>query len=360
MFRYRFWETSKKAGLYTIGEYPAVTLQDARRERERVREIVKSGQNPNQVKRNEKMAAGIAKGNTFMSIAEEWIEKKRPGWTAYYLKQINTSFKGDVYPAIGAMPIKSINALHILSILQKVEKRGAPAVAINIRQWCSAVFRYAVITQRAEMDPAAPLSGAVIRKPVENAKPMTAEAIADFLVRLEKFGGNRATYIALNLLLYLFPRTTELRHAEWSEFGDDEWIIGAEKMKMRRPHIVPLAGQVKLLIEELRTITGAGRWLFPNTRRPSDVISATTLNRSLEYMGYRTAEVTCHDFRATASTILHEKGYRDEWIEVQLAHVDKNKTRSAYNHALYLTDRRQMMQEWADYIDTLKPPSGDH
>jgi len=182
---------------------------------------------------------------------------------------------------------------------------------------------------------------------------MTTETIGDYKARLTTYGGNRTTVIAMRLMLYTFVRTVELRKAPWAEFDlvAGEWKIPAERMKMNRVHVVPLARQALALLEELQKITGAGEWLFPNFRHPSDVMSATTINRALEHMGYASGLWTGHDFRATASTQLHEMGYRPEVIERQLAHVEGNKTKAAYNHAEYLTERREMMQAWADWID---------
>lgn len=184
---------------------------------------------------------------------------------------------------------------------------------------------------------------------------MSAEQIGDFKARLTKYGGNRTTVIAMRLMLYTFVRTVELRKAQWVEFdmNGSEWKIPPERMKKRRLHLVPLSRQAQALLNELRKITGAGDSLFPNFRRPDDVMSATTINRALEHMGYASGLWTGHDFRATASTQLHEMGYRPEVIELQLAHVEKNKTKGAYNHAEYMTARREMMQAWADWIDNI-------
>lgn len=356
VWRYRFWLTSEKDGRYTIGEYPSVSLSDARRERERAREMVKQGVNPTFEKQTDKLRQATVRAETFEAVAREWIGKMKARWTPYYLTQVERGMAGDIFPCIGRLPMKTITAAHVLEILRRAERRGAEAVAINLRQWCSAVFRYAVATLRADFDPAAALRGAVMRPQIEHAKPMTRDQIGDFLIRLGEFGGNRTTAIALRLVLLCFVRTVEIRKAEWSEIDVEraEWKIPAEKMKMRRPHIVPLPRQAVTALKELKGITGAGRWLFPNNRRPADVMSATTLNRALEYMGYDTGTVTAHDFRATASTRLHEMGFRPDVIERQLAHVERNKTKAAYNHAEYLSERREMMQAWANWIDQIE------
>jgi integrase len=248
-----------------------------------------------------------------------------------------------------------VTAAHLLEILQEMEKRGAETYAMQLRQWCSAIFRHAVVTLRADGDPAAALKGALSRPQVNHSKPMTPEQIGDFKARLSAYGGNRTTVIAMRLMLYTFVRTVELRKAQWIEFDTEtaEWKIPAERMKMRRVHVVLLPRQASSLLAELQNITGSCKWLFPNFRRPDDVMSATTINRALEHMGYASGLWTGHDFRATASTRLHEMGYRSEWIERQLAHVEGNKTKAAYNHAEYLTERKEMLQAWADWIDKI-------
>ena len=236
-----------------------------------------------------------------------------------------------------------------------MEERGATTYALQLRQWLSAIFRYAVVTLRAESDPAAPVQGAITRGKINHAKPMDAETIGDLKTRLDEYGGNRTTVIAIRLMLYLFVRTSELRNAEWGEFDlvKCEWLIPDERMKKRCALWVPLPAQAIELIKELAAITSAGRFLFPNNRDPKKSMSATTINRALEHMGYASGQWTGHDFRATASTLLNEKGYRHDAIERQLAHVDANATRRAYNHAEYAEERRVMLQEWADWIDSI-------
>lgn len=360
LWRYRY-RIAGKENLYAIGDYPTITLSEARKARDEARELIKKGLHPAHARQNERLLKIAANNDTFKAIAEEWIEKKRRGWAPYYLKQIEHGMKADIYPRIGRLPIRAVTPADVLAILDRASRRGAETVAINLRQWCSAVFRYAVATLRADHDPAAPLRGAIIRPPVNHSKPLSREDIADFLKRLDGYGGNRTTAIALRLLLLTFVRTVEMRKAEWNEFNFDqsEWRIPAAKMKMRRMHIVPLARSTVDLLRELQQITGAGRWLFPNTRRPHDVMSATTVNRALEYMGYASGAVTGHDFRATASTRLHEMGFRSEFIELQLAHVERNRVKAAYNHADYLPERRQMVQAWADWLDGIAAADKD-
>jgi integrase len=352
LWRYRY-KIASKENLFAVGEYPVLTLQDARKARDDARELVKQGIHPSHARQNTLSGQLANNANTFESVAREWLARKAGSWSPYSIKQATNCIEQNAFPKIGRLPIRNVTAAHLLEILQAMEKRGAETYALQLRQWCSAIFRHAVVTLRADGDPAAALKGAIHRPRINHSKPMSAEQIGDFKAKLASYGGNRTTVIAMRLMLYTFVRTAELRKALWAEFDIDasEWKIPPERMKMKRVHVVPLPRQALALLKELRTITGAGTWLFPNFRRPDDVMSATTINRALEHMGYASGLWTGHDFRATASTRLHEMGFHSEWIERQLAHVEESKTKAAYNHAEYLPERRKMMQDWADWID---------
>jgi integrase len=288
--------------------------------------------------------------NTFKVVAEEWIEDRLGQRSQTYRDQCRRAFANDVYPAIGRMPMREITAAQVLAILRKMDGRGATTLALQVRQWISAVFRFGVATLRADADPAAALKGAIQRKAINHSQPMSREQLGEYLAAVDRYKGHRGTVIALKLLPMLFTRTGELRCARWSEFDLDGamWEIPAERMKMRRKHLVPLPDQAVELLRELRKIT-AGELLFPGLRDPSRPISPTTLNRALEYLDMRGWH--CHDFRATASTHLYEMGrWRAEVIELQLAHVERNRVSAAYNHAQYLGERRAMMCAWADFL----------
>ncbi len=355
LWRYRY-RIAGKENVFALGEYPDVSLSDARTARDEAKALVKQGIHPSHVRQAEKLNNIAAGANTFQAISEEYAEQKAKKWSIRYADQYRRAMEANVYPYIGKLPIKNVTSAHILEILRRMDKNGAPTYAIMVRQWCSSVFRYAASTMRADSDPAAALKGAITRPDIEHARAMEAGEITQFWERLGKFGGNRTTGIAIELMLLTFVRTAEIRTAEWVDFDLENalWKIPASKMKKSRVHLVPLSAQALILLRELHTITGNGRWLFPNTRRPKDVMSATTVNRALEYMGYSTGDVTGHDFRATASTNLYEMGYPEAHIEMQLAHVKKDKTAAAYNHAKYLAERTRMMQDWADWLESLK------
>jgi integrase len=292
-------------------------------------------------------------------VAREWIDKRKLNIKDRYLRQIQGVLEADVFPYIGTLPIRNVTVARLLEIMRRLEGRGATTVALLVRQWTSAIFRYAVATLRADSDPAAALKGAITRPKTKHRKPLTREQITLFLNRLGADGTYRTTTIALHLALLTFVRPGELRAAQWIEVNFEEalWRIPAERMKMRESHIVPLSTQALTLLKELHALTGGQRWLFPNYRTAHTYMTDTTLNRALERMGFNGKEnigFSAHGFRATACTILNELGYRPDIIERQLAHKERNTVRASYNRAEYLHKRRQMMQQWADYLDSFK------
>ena len=363
LWRYRY-RIAGKENVFAVGEYfndkrgGHVSLDEARTERDKARALVKQGIHPAHHRQAERLATHAENANTFEAVAREWIAKKKPGWTPYYLRQVERFMQADVFPKIGKLPIRSVTAAHLLEIVKLIEGRGAETVAVLVRQWASAIFRYAVATLRADSDPAAALKGAIHRPKVEHHKPMTRDQIGDFVKALDGYAGYRTTVIALRLMLLTFVRTVELRGAEWSEFDLDraEWRIPAGRMKMRETHTVPLSWQAVELLRELRTYTGGRAFLFPNYRNPKTCMTGTTLNRALERMGFNGKDsigFSAHGFRATASTILNETGFRPDVIERQLAHAERDKTRASYNQAEYMPERRAMMQQWADMVDSI-------
>lgn len=363
LWRYRY-RIAGKENVFAIGEYfndrraGHVSLEDARRERDRARQLVKQSVHPAHYRQTQRLAQLADASNTFEGVARDWISAGRKGWSPYYARQVEHCLDTDVFPYIGTLPVRSVTAAHLLEIMRRVEGRGAETIAILIRQWCSAIFRHAVQTLRADADPAAVLKGAIKRPKTVHSKPLSHEQLAAFVKALDGYAGYRTTVIALRLQLLTFVRTIELRAAEWSEIDFDraEWRIPKERMKMREAHIVPLSDQALELLRELNTLTGRQRWLFPNYRRPTTCMTATTLNRAMERMGFNgkgSIGFAAHGFRATASTMLNEADYRSDVIERQLAHKERNKVRASYNRAEYLEERRRMMQDWADMIVSL-------
>lgn len=353
-WRYRY-RIAGRENLFAIGEYPAISLQQARAERDKARELIKQGIHPAAQRRAQKLVATRQAADTFEAIAKEWIDQNKKDWSSYYLSQVETVLSGDVYPDIGRLPIKAVQAAHLLAILKRVERRGAPTIAILIRQWSSAIFRYAVVTLRADQDPAAALKGAVSKPKTKHKRALAQSELPDLLGKVEVARSTPPIKIALQLLLLTFVRPKELRDAAWSEFDLDKavWEVPDERMKKGTRHIVPLSTQAVALLKRLKAMDGSRPLLFPNQRDPRRPMSPTTLNRCLERMGYA-GYFSAHGFRATASTHLNSMGWNRDAIERQLSHQERNKVRASYNHAEYLVERTQMMQAWADYLDGLQ------
>jgi integrase len=362
-WRYRY-RINGKENMYAIGNYPQIGVKEARVARDQARKLVEQGKHPARDRRADRQRVLLAAANTFEGVASEWIDQNRDRWSAGYLRQVQSVLAQDVYPRIGRIPISEVKPPDLLKILKSMAERDAKTVSILVRQWCSAIFRYAVATLRADVDPTSALRGAVRRNPVRHKQAMKVSEISELCRKLDEKAGTPQVRIALKLLLLTFVRPGELRQAQWAEFDLEakEWRIPRERMKMREPHIVPLSNQAVGLLKELRSIEPARSHLFPNQREPSRVMSPTTLNRFLERIGYG-GKFSAHGFRATASTILNEKGYKPDVIERQLAHRERNQVRASYNHATYLPERREMMQHWADFVsaqEDMKVRAGVH
>ena len=354
LWRYRY-RIAGAENLYAIGEYPAVSLQQARELRDAARRLVKEGVHPAQHRKASRLITATEAANTFEAVAREWIAQNKAHWSAYYLHQVETILAADVFPRLGGLPIRAVTAAHLLGILQDIQKRDAPSIALLVRQWVSGVFRYAVATLRADADPAAALRGAVRKPKTQHKRPLSQKELGLFLARLGESQSGLHVTTALRLLLLTFVRPGELRGARWSEFDLQaaQWRIPASRMKMGEPHTVPLSRQAVGLIRQLQAAGDKRPQLFPNARDPKRTMSPTTLNRALERMGYG-GQFSAHGFRATASTLLNEMGYRSDLIERQLAHAERNKVRASYNQAAYMPERKKMMQAWADFLDALR------
>ena len=300
----------------------------------------------------------MAADNIFKTIAEEWVAKsEREGRAPVTMDKIRWLL-GMAYPMIGNLPVAEISPQEVLAVLRKLEATGRYESARRMRSVLSRVFRYAIATARADRDVASDLRGALITPKVQHLAAITTPKEAGALLRaIDGYTGHKITAIALRLSPHLFVRPGELRSAEWSEIDLKAavWSIPAEKMKMRRPHRVPLSSQVLDILAELQPLTGNGRFLFPSFRSPRQCMSENTVNGSLRRLGYSQEEMTAHGFRAMAATLLNEMGiWNPDAIERQLAHLDTNGVRRAYTRGEYWDERVKMMQHWSDYLDQLR------
>lgn len=347
-FRYRF---NGKAKLMSFGSYSLVSLAEAREKRDVARKQVANGVDPVEERKAQKLAKQLSAENSFEAISREWHTNKADRWTVAYREEIIKTFEQDVFPFIGNRPISEIKPLELLEVLRRIEKRGALEKTRKVRQRCGEVFRYAIITGRAEYNPAPDLSIALAVPKQKNHPFLSAEELPHFVRDLEAYTGSIITKNATKVVMLTGVRTQEMRFATWDEVDLEKgiWEIPAERMKMRRPHVVPLSTQVIALFEQLKSITGHYPYIFIGRNNRRKPISKESVSQVIELLGYK-GRATGHGFRHTMSTILHEQGFDSAWIEMQLAHVDINSIRGTYNHAQYFEKRRGMLQWYGDFI----------
>ena len=347
---YRF---AGKRNTLTFGRYPDLSLKGARAMRRDALNKIAMGIDP----ALEKKAHKQSETGSFEAIAREWFASREKGWKPSHAEAVISRLERNVFPWLGTTPIDQIEPPLLLAVLRRIESRGAIETAHRVKAICGQVFRYGVATGRCQRDPTPDLRGALQPvKPRHYATVTDPKRIGEILRAIDGYQGTFSVRCALQIAPYVFVRPGELRHAEWSEINLDteEWRIPADKMKMSRPHIVPLARQVVAILEDLYHLTGAGRYLFPSVRTTSRVMSENTVNAAFRRLGFGTDEICGHGLRAMASTTLHEQGFNSDVIERQLAHAERNQVKAAYNHAEHLRERKAMMQHWADYLDGLR------
>lgn len=309
----RYWRMkyryAGKEKLLSIGVYPDVTLAEARDKRTQAKRILAAGDDPSEVKQAEREAKNLAVNNSFELLALEWHEHKKPNWSSGYADDILEYLRKDIFPYIGKKAITDIKPMTMLSVLKKMEDRGVLDKLKKTRQACRQIFTYAIITGRAEFNPVTDLAG-VLKTPKQQHFPhLMPTQIGPFIHAVNTYSGSKVTRIATLLLMYTSVRTIELRASEWTEFDldNDLWQIPKERMKMRRPHLVPLSRQVKSHLLELKEITGWGKYVFPGRNDAHKPMSEASINQVIKRIGFA-GKVTGHGFRHTMSTILHEKG----------------------------------------------------
>lgn len=350
--KYRFGGKEKKL---SIGVYPAITLAQARIKRDEARRMIAEGRDPSQEKKEQKRAQRESSANTFKAIATEWFAHMERQWTPRYLADQVARIENKVYPVIGHRPVAEIKPMEVLDCLRLIESEGKLETVRKTRQLCFSIFAHAVITGRAISNPANYLNRALLPPERGTNRSLGKDHLPEFLRTLNASRSLMA--LATHLLMLTGLRTGELRKGEWTEVDvtNAVWEIPKERMKKRRPHLVPLSRQALAILEEIRALTAGlnSPFIFPAghihlaARQPR---GRRCINEFLEQIGWH-EHTTAHGFRHTFSTLAHDEGFNTAWIELQLAHVDKNAIRGTYNHALYLNDRRIMMQWYADMLD---------
>lgn len=335
-FRYRFLDRQKTLHL---GGWPQISLADARARRDDAKKLVANGIDPALEKKRARIAAKHAAANTFEAVAREWLVKcERDGLAPVTIEKISWLLD-KAYPMIGNIPIAQITPHEALAVLRKIEATGAYESARRMRSVLSRVFRYGVATVRCAKDVAADLRGAIAVPKVKHFAAITRPSEVGALLRaIDGYTGHKVTVMAMRLSPHVLLRPGELRQAEWTDIDFDEaiWFIPAERMKMRRPHRVPLSRQVIEMLKELHEHTHWWKYLFPCLGKPRKAMSENAVNQGLRKLGYTTDQMTAHGFRAMAATLLNEMGeWNPDAIERQLAHVDTNQVRRAYARGEY-------------------------
>ena len=345
-----------KEKTFTIGKYPTVSLVEARQAAENARRLLVSGQDPSEAKQQEKRERQAAALNTFESIARRWHTDNLHRWKENHAARVISDFEKDVFPAIGEIQITEISVSDVKAVISAIIARGATVTAEKVRQWIGAVYQYAAMLEITDRNPAAVLRGHFEQAKTDHRPALPREELTEFFRRLILAEIEPQNRIALILNMLTFLRSTELRGGQWNEIDFDAamWTVPAQRMKHEKtapkpPHVVPLADWTLELLAELKELTGNTPFLFPSRTKTDGFISDATISRIIERMGYK-GRVTPHGFRSLASSVLNEQGFNPDAIERQLAHIENNKIRAAYNRADYLNERKEFMQWYSDFL----------
>ena len=351
--KYRFLGKEK---LLSFGVYPDVSLKEARTELEEARSLLKKDIDPSAQRKANKHSQHLASENSFIAIANEWFETHQSDKSQSHRQRIQRCFKQDLFPVIGSTPINQITAPELLMALKRIESRGAINTAHKTKQIAGQVFRYAIATGRAERDPTPDLRGALKPTSTKHYSAITnPKDVGKLLVAIDNFEGTPVVGAGLKLMALFFCRPGELRHLKWTDVNFEANRIELMAEKTKQEHIIPLSKQAISILERLFHITGNGVYIFPSARGRSRCMSENALRTALRTMGYDNDTMTPHGFRAMARTLLDEElNYRIEWIEQQLAHNVRDANGRAYNRTKHLSQRTEMIQKWADYLDQLK------
>lgn len=362
--KYRFTGKEKRLSL---GIYPATSLKAARDRRDDARRLLASGTDPAAERQADKLQAKLEAERSFKRVSMAWLEHQAARWAAGTRAQVLASLEADAFPILGPMPIADIRARDVLAMVRKIEARGVGETAARVLQRVRAVFRFAVVEEWIDTNPTLDVMASEVLKPrqVKHRSALPDAELPAFLARLDAYDGDKATRLALHLLMLTTVRPGELRGARWEEFDVDaaRWRVPAERMKMKAEHLVPLSRQAVEALRAAELLKDGSSLVFPSPYYPGKPLSENTLNSALSRMGYK-GVATAHGFRALFSTVANEAGHDGDVIERQLAHVERNDTRAAYHRSAYVAQRAELVQWWADYLDGKRAgnmvPIGQH
>jgi len=358
LWRMRFKYASKHQEL-ALGKYPTISLHKAREMTNEARVLLAQGINPMD-ERRERKRAGNAQDRAFIIVALKWWEQQKDSWSADHAIRIKRWITQDS-KSISKIAIDQIDAGHITELMLSIEAAGTPKKAPVILSVINRIFGYALANRLTRTNPAQGFPLSDIIKPLPKVQHRAAIVRTDELGKLIRDidtneSGNFCTVEALKLIPRVFLRPKEIRCLKWEYIDFDECIIyiPAEDMKRGREHLIPMAKQVVEQLQYIRDITGYSQYVFPSQRDSSNPMSKNVMTNRLRDLGYAADVMSAHGFRSTASTILHEQNWNHDVIEAQLAHLTGTATSRAYNRSIYLSERKRMMQEWADFLDNLK------
>jgi integrase len=366
---YLSFRLNDKRDRMAYGQYPVIGLADARDKRLEDRKLIAQGIHPRQqrqeLEQKQNAASQLTNPNSVHNVFKRWHEANMVRWNEKSADVVERRFIKYVFPDIAHLDVSKVKPKHIKNILTAMEAAKVHDVAERIKQYLTSLFRFAVYEEVIEVNPAGDLRGILVNKKKKHYPYLPPEALPDFFCRLQAYESraSRITILAMRLYMHTFLRNSELRLGRFSEIDWERryWKIPGDRMKMKKPHYVPLSTQALVMLAELQSLAGKTPWIFPGTQNIEQPMSDGTTNKALRLMGYDTkTEVTTHGFRTTASSILNESGlWHPDAIERQLAHEEKNEVRGTYNNATHLRQRVKMMQWWGDYLEGIENGSID-
>lgn len=355
LWRLRYSYAGKRC-MISLGKYPQISMKEAKSKQRNCLEMLDKGINPSTHKKVQKAKQATEK--SFKEVILEWYDRHYTDSHPRYKKLVKRRLETYIYPKLGDLPIKSLEAPMLFNVIEHIQSKGHIATGKALNSYCSMTFRYGVAKGYCTRDLTQDYKG-MLKTATEKHMPTLTDSdeIAEFMYDIYHYNGTVMTQIALMLSAYVFVRPSELVNSEWSfiDWEQSQWTIPAEVMKMNREHVIPFPKQVRELLLQLKPLTGHQKYLFPASRKPNAPMNSETVNKAIRRIdnGKYIGRMVSHGFRGMASTILNENKFRYDVIERQLAHVERNQVRNAYNHADYLEERTEMLQWYANYLDKL-------